>query len=309
MTDEDLTLVFGAAGRQFGTGARVVERLRAQGHAVRAMARTDDDRAERLRASGVQTVLGDLHDRRTLVPALDGVSSMYVAVAEGIVDALANVASVISELGTSPHVVIMSAASADHNSPSAVARSRALSEELLLQLGVNLTAVRGSAFFYEIFLLLHGPTIRHTGAFANCFGDARAAWISAADAADQCASALVNRHSHATTPFIYPPSSELLSHQDMADIISEETDRDVRYQYITPEEWTSQLEAHAGDVLPSGAIQHITAMATMWHDNTTLMRRDINPSELAMASGRHPMTFRDFVRRHRAAFGAVTGEA
>jgi uncharacterized protein YbjT (DUF2867 family) len=308
-THQGLTLVFGAAGRQFGTGARVVERLREQGHAVRAFVRTDDDRAARLRASGVQTVLGDLHDRRTVVPALDGVGSIYMAASDGVVDAVANVASVISALGTSPHVVLMSAASTDHNSPSGLARSRALSEELLLKQGVNLTAVRGSAFFYEIFLALHAPTIRQTGTFANCFGDSRPAWISAADGADLCASVLVHQRRHNATPFVYPPSSELLSHQQMAEIISEETDREVRYDYISPQEWESQLQAHAGDFLPPAVIQHVTTMATMWRDNTTLMRRDINPSELAMASGRRPVTFRDFVRRHRAAFGAANGEA
>jgi uncharacterized protein YbjT (DUF2867 family) len=108
------------------------------------LVRSDDDRAQQLRASGVHTLLGDLHDRRTLHPALDGAGSVYVAypVAAGIVDALANVASVIRELGTSPHVVIMGAAAADHKSPSGIARAHALSEELLLQLGVNFTAVR-----------------------------------------------------------------------------------------------------------------------------------------------------------------------
>ena len=54
-----------------------------------------------------------------LLPALDGAESVYVAypVAAGIVDALANVASVIHELGSSPHVVINGHGAADHNSP------------------------------------------------------------------------------------------------------------------------------------------------------------------------------------------------
>jgi uncharacterized protein YbjT (DUF2867 family) len=99
----ETVLVIGATGRHGGTGARVVERLHGAGRLVRALVRSDDDRAERLRQSGVQTLLGDLHDRRTLAPALDGAGSVYVAypVAAGIVDALANVASVIHELGSS----------------------------------------------------------------------------------------------------------------------------------------------------------------------------------------------------------------
>ena len=307
-SDQEAVLVIGATGRQFGTGARVVERLQAQGRVVRALVHSDDDRAERLRRSGVQTLLGDMYDRRTLLPALDGAGSMYLAVAAGIVDALANVASVIRELGTSPHVVIMSVAAADHNSPSGIARARALSEELLLQFGVNLTAVRGSAFFYEIFLLLHADAIRETGVFANCFGDARPAWIGGTDAADLCATALLDPHSRANTPFIYPPGHELLSQQEIADIVSEETGREVRYQHITADDWSRQLQAHAGGLLNHALIEHITTMAKMCENNTTILRTDIDPSALAAASGRPPLSFRNFVRQHRSAFGAVTAK-
>src|SRR6201989_1650797 len=114
-SDQEVVLVIGATGRHGGSGARVVERLQAAGRVVRALVRSDDDRAQRLRESGVQTLLGGLPDRPDpLLPALDGAESVYVAypVAAGVAIALANVASVIHELGSSPHVVIMGAAAA-----------------------------------------------------------------------------------------------------------------------------------------------------------------------------------------------------
>jgi len=307
-SDQETVLVIGATGRHGGTGARVVERLQAAGRLVRALVRSDDDRAQRLRESGVQTLVGDLHDRRTLLPALDAAGSVYVAypVAAGIVDALANMASVIRELGTSPYVVIMGAAAAAHNSPSGIARAHALSEELLLQLGVNFTSVRGSAFFYENVLKLHSDAIRETGVFANSFGDARPAWISGTDAADLCATALLDPQSHANTPFIYPPGHELLSQQQIANIVSEETGREVRYQHITADDWSRQLQAHSGGLPNSAMIAHITTQAAMCENNTTILRKDVDPSALAAASGRPPLTFRNFVRQHRSAFGAVT---
>lgn len=310
-SDRETVLVIGATGRHGGTGARVVERLQAAGRLVRALVHSDDDRAQRLRESGVQTLVGDLHDRRTLLPALEGAGSVYVAypVAAGIVDALANVASVIRELGTSPHVVIMGAAAADHNSPSGIARAHALSEELLLQLGVNFTSVRGGAFFYENVLMLHSDAIRETGVFANSFGDARPAWISGTDAADLCATALLDPQSHANTPFIYPPGHELLSQQQIADIISEETGREVRYRHITADDWSRQLQAHSGGLPNYPMIVHITTQAAMCENNTTILRKDIDPSALAAASGRPALTFRKFVRQHRSAFGAVTANA
>src|SRR5262249_57992030 len=100
-------------------GARVIERLKAAGRSVRAVGRTDDERAEQLRQSEVRTMVGNMHDRRTLVSALEGVSSVYVAypVAAGGALALANVASVIHELGSSPHVVAQSRGTGALNRP------------------------------------------------------------------------------------------------------------------------------------------------------------------------------------------------
>jgi uncharacterized protein YbjT (DUF2867 family) len=302
-SDQETVLVIGATGRHGGTGARVVERLQTAGRLVRALVHSDDDRAERLRESGVQTVVGDLHDRRTLRPALDGAGSVFVAypVAAGVAFALANVASVIHELGSSPHVVINSHGHVDVDSPSGISREFAAGEELMLELGLNVTV-----------LLAHSGAIRETGVFANCFGDARPAWISATDAADLCVTALLEPQMYANRPIAYPPGFERLSHQQIADIISEETGRDVRYQYITQDEWTRQLKvaaAHSGGLVNDAMIQHLPTHARTMADNTSIAGMDTDPSALAAASGRPPLTFRNFVRQHRSAFGALTATA
>src|ERR1700751_853029 len=206
-SDQEAVLAIGATGRHGGTGARVVERLQAAGRVVRALVRCDDERAQRLHESGVQTLVGDLHDRRTVLPALDGAGSVYVAypVAAGVAIALANVASVIHEVDSSPHLVINSHGTVDHNSPSGISREFALGEELMLELGVNVTVLRISAFFYENVLLAHSGAIRETGAFANCFGDASPAWISGTDAGGLCATALLEPPNYANRPTVYPP--------------------------------------------------------------------------------------------------------
>src|SRR6202022_822285 len=243
----------------------------------------------------VQTLVGDLHDRRTLAPALDGAGSVYVAypVAAGGATAPANLASVIHEVDSSPHVVINSHGTVDHNSPSGISREFALGEELMLELGVNVTVLRISALFYENVLLAHSGAIRETGAFANCFGDARPAWISASDGADLCVTALLEPQAYANSPIVFPLGHERLSQQQIADIISEETGREVRYQYITQEEWIRQLKAaavHSGGLVNDAMIQHLSTHARMMEDNTTIARMDTNPSALVAASGRLPLT-------------------
>ena len=118
---------------------------------------------------------------------------------------------------------------------------------------------------------------------------------------------------YAKSPIVYAPGHERLSQQEIADIISEETGRDVRYQYINQEEWTRQLKAaavHSGGLVNDAMIQHLPTHARTMADNTTIAARmDTDPSALAAASGRPPLTFRNFVRQHRSAFGALTANA
>ena len=141
----------------------------------------------------------------------------------------------------------------------------------------------------------------------------RPAWISATDApADLCVTALLEPQTYAKSPIAYPPGFERLSQQQIADIISEETGRDVRYQYITQDEWTHQLKVaavHSAEAWSTTQwIQHLPTHARMMADNTSISRMDTDPPALAAASGRAPLTFRNFVRQHRTAFGAVTAK-
>jgi hypothetical protein len=124
--------------------------------------------------------------------------------------------------------------------------------------------------------------------------------------------ALLEPQAYANSPIVYPLGHERLSQQEIADIISEETGRDVRYQYITQEEWTRQLKAaavHSGGLVNDAMIQHLPTHARTMEENAAILRMDTDPWALAAASGRPPLTFRNFVRQHRSAFGAVTADA
>ena len=58
----DPILVTGAAGRVGAVGRTVTELLLNQGKAVRAMVRTEDERAQALRSLGAEVVVGNLLD-------------------------------------------------------------------------------------------------------------------------------------------------------------------------------------------------------------------------------------------------------
>jgi len=93
--------VIGGTGRHGGTGAYVARQLLKLGMPVRALVRQRDDRARSLEELGAEVVVGDLHDRRSLIPALEGTFTAYFTypIAGGIVDAAANFASAARAAG------------------------------------------------------------------------------------------------------------------------------------------------------------------------------------------------------------------
>ena len=94
-------LVTGAAGRIGGVGGEVVEILRSKGLPVRALVRTEDDRAEALRATGAEVVVGDLTRAEDVARALDGCRRMYfgMSVSAPYLEATVTAAAVARELG------------------------------------------------------------------------------------------------------------------------------------------------------------------------------------------------------------------
>src|SRR5215470_12185369 len=70
-------LVTGAAGRVGGIGHTVTELLLKEGKAVRAMVRTEDERALALREMGAEVVVGDLLDLDSMHRVIGGCETMY----------------------------------------------------------------------------------------------------------------------------------------------------------------------------------------------------------------------------------------
>jgi NAD(P)-dependent dehydrogenase (short-subunit alcohol dehydrogenase family) len=70
-------LVTGATG---ATGKETVRLLQERGQAVRALVRREDDRADTLRKSGAEVVLGDLRDFESVRAALEGIRSAYFGI-------------------------------------------------------------------------------------------------------------------------------------------------------------------------------------------------------------------------------------
>jgi len=94
-------LVTGAAGRVGGVGRTITELLLKQGHAVRAMVRNEDERAQALRDMGAEVVVGSLLDLESMHRAIAGCETMYfgMSVSDTYLAATVNAAAVAKHHG------------------------------------------------------------------------------------------------------------------------------------------------------------------------------------------------------------------
>jgi uncharacterized protein YbjT (DUF2867 family) len=301
-------LVIGATGTHGRTGSAVVDGLLAHGRSVRVLTRTDDDRAAALRERGASTVIGDLHDRKTLRPAVDDVAAVYFTypIAAGVVPAAANLASVVVESGLRPHLVVMSMAPSSHDHPSRLGQAQAVAEEILSWAGLNPTILRVAALFHENVVALHGQSIRDQGVITNSFGAGKPPWIGGRDAAELAVRQLL-LPAPSAAKVTYPAGAEVLSHSEIAKIISAEIGRHVEYRPISDRDWRQMIETQAAaSVSPLNAAmaQHISAIGAGFAGGSGPALRP-DPDALAEMIGRRPTTFAEFVREHRGDFSAV----
>jgi uncharacterized protein YbjT (DUF2867 family) len=299
-------LVFGATGRATGTAASVVRLLRERGRYVRTLVRRDDERAQALREQGAEVVFGDFADRRTLVPALTDVSAVQFThpVAAGVVNSAGNLISAIREVGSDPHVVVCSMGTASKaDSPSGYGRAQYVADELITSCLRSAVALKFAAHFYEMVYLLYGSAIRETGEFASYHGDSPIPWMAGHDAAEVCVRALLDPELFGSerTPLI--PSAVLMSHSEVAKVISDETGRSVSYRSLTELQWNEQL-AMLGEAADATTVQHLSATTKMWREDGDRFHAmaATDAGRLGELPGRPPISFTDFIHDHRADF-------
>jgi uncharacterized protein YbjT (DUF2867 family) len=234
--------VVGGTGRHGGTGAYVARQLLKLGIPVRALVRERDDRAKALEEIGAKVVVGDLRDRRSLIPALEGTVTGYFTypIACGIVDAAANFASAARAAGLK-RLVVMSMAPAHPDSPSDLGRAQWLAEELLEWSGLSCIHLRIAALFFENLELLHGEDILGDGVIRNSFPDLPMNWIAGEDAGKLAIAALRFPERFGDKTAVYPTGTEKFSHSEVAGIIGRHLRRSLRHETVSVEAWQKCL--------------------------------------------------------------------
>src|SRR6201993_5445679 len=182
-------LVTGAAGRVGTVGRTLTELLLKQGKAVRAMVRTEDERAQALRGRGAEIVVGNLLDLDSMHRVIAGCDTMYfgMSVSDAYLAATVNTAAVAKHHGVKAFInmsqMTVSEMSITKTTPSPQHKLQWLSEQALNWSGLPVVHVRPTVFFDGFFMLLTADSVKRSNQIRLPFGDGKTSPIAAEDVA------------------------------------------------------------------------------------------------------------------------------
>ncbi len=275
-------LVTGATGR---VGGQVVAQLRNSG--IRALSR----KASVDLGPGVEVGTGDLMAPDTLVPALDGVDSVFLVVPSVMIDRVAPelVATLAKHVR---RIVYLSAQRVPGGRPEpdgTILGSHAYLEGLIAASGAEYTFVRASGFAANT--LAWAGQLRRSDVLRWFFPEARRALVHEADLAAVAVRGL-NSAGHAVHHVTGP---EQLSQVEQLDVIGSVLGRTLRFEEIETDRVAAELFPGA----PAGIVASIIA-------GQAAMVTDPEPvtDTVARLTGRPARTFAEWVRDHVADFTA-----
>jgi uncharacterized protein YbjT (DUF2867 family) len=302
MSDQSPILVTGAAGRVGAVGRTVTEVLLKQGKAVRAMVRTEDERAQALRDMGAEVLVGDLLDLDSMHKAIAGCETMYFAmsVSDAYLAATINAAAVAKHHGVKAFInmsqMTLSQMSVTETTASPQHKLHWLAEQALNWSGLPVVHVRPTVFLEGFFLMFSSPSVKKSDQIRLPFGDGKTSPVAAVDVARVVAALLANPQPHIgkTYHLTGPLSENMLFY---AQEYSKALGRSITYQDIPVGPWRESLIERG---LPVHLVNHLATMADLHRAG----RYDRRSDDVLTLTGQAPLSVQDFVRKSAATFTA-----
>ena len=293
-------LVTGAAGRVGAVGRTVTELLLKQGKAVRAMVRTEDERAQALRGMGAEVVVGNLLDLDSMHKAIAGCERMYfsMSVSDAYLAATVNAAAVAKHHGVKAFInmsqMTVSQMSITETTPSPQHKLHWLAEQALNWSGLPVVHVRPTVFLEGFFLTLTPDSVRESDQIRLPFGEGKTSPVAAEDVARAIAALLANPQPHIGKIYhLTGPQSENMHF--FAQEYSKALGRTISYQDIPVEPWRDDLLNRRW---PVHVVNHLAALADLHRAG----RFDRTSDDVRTLTGQEPLTVQEFVRKNAATF-------
>jgi NAD(P)H dehydrogenase (quinone) len=274
------------------TGRPMVDYLLEKGFNVRAMVRTDDERAQRLRDKGAKVVFGDLLNLRDVRAALEGVQRAYFnyPIGEGLVEAAVMFAQAAKEQDVQL-IVNMSHIQSRPHARSKATQNHWLAEQVFDWSGVPTTHLRVT-FFMQWLLYISG-LIRY-GRYVLPFDkDSRHAPIAGRDIALTAANILASPDEHAGQTYTLTGPVEY-SHEELAAEVNRVLGTDLPFEQVTVATFL-ELIGLADD---TAKLKHFEAVTMDQREG-----RLAGLSDTAARINEQPLaTVEDFINEHRSSF-------
>ncbi len=286
-------LVTGATGT---VGSEVVKQLSAQGASVRACCHTLS-KADKIRGPGVEIVEVDYDKPETVEAAFPGVERLFLLtpVVENPMGITVQLVAEAKKVGVQRIVRLSSpgvglGADAEARIPSI--RWFRQADEMVEESGIPYTFVRPSGFMQN-FSNFYGQTIKAQNAIYTGAGEGKVGFVDARDIAAVAVEALTGDGHEGK---IYPTTGpEALSHDQVAEILSEVLGRKISHVNMSEEDTRKGLEeAAAPDWMINGSIEA---------DKFTRegLSSAVSPT-VEEVTGKKPRSFEQFARDYAEAF-------
>src|SRR5215813_1974627 len=295
-------LVTGAAGRVGAIGRKVTELLLKQGKAVRAMVRSEDERAQALREMGAEVVVGNLLDLDSMHQAIAGCETMYfgMSVSDDYLAATVNTAAVAKHHGVKAFInmsqMTLSQMSITQTTASPQHKLHWLAEQALNWSGLPVVHLRPTVLLEGFFLIFTPDSVRESDQIRLPFGDGKTSPVAVKDVARVLAALLVNPQPHIGKIYhLTGPQSENMYFY--AQEYSKALGRTITFLDIPLEPWRDGLLKRG---LPVHLVNYLATMA----DLHRARRYDRMSDDVLKLTGQAPLSVREFVSKNAAAFTA-----
>lgn len=293
-------LVTGAAGRIGAVGRAITKLLLKQGEAVRAMVRTEDERAQALRVMGAEVVVGDLLDLQSMHRVIDGCEKMYfgLSVSDAYLAATVNVAAVAKHHAVKAFInmsqMTLSQMSITETTPSPQHKLHWLAEQALNWSGLPVVHIRPTVLLEGFLLILTPDSVKESNQIRLPFGNGKTSPVAVEDVARVIATVLADPQPHIGKIYhLTGPQSENMDF--FAQEYSKALGRAITYEDIPLEPWLDGLLKRG---LPVHLVHHLATVADLHRAG----RYDRMSGDVFTLTGQTPISVQEFVRKNESAF-------
>jgi uncharacterized protein YbjT (DUF2867 family) len=283
-------LITGANGN---VSSSLIAALKGTKNTIRAMVR-NPAAAEKLKAQGVETCIGDFELPSTLTKAFEGVDAAWLLTNNGPRSPEhMSKAIYAARKACVPHVVRMSAIGAAYNAPTINSRLHAMSDAELAASGLPYTVVKPHFFMQN--LMMFAQSVAKEGTLYAALSDARMGMVDTRDIAEFAAKVLTTGGHEGKTYVLTGPAS--ISMNQVAEHIGTAIKKPVKYTPVSVEQACASMAKMGMDAYAVNMMaDYFTAYSANWGDLVS--------SDFQNLMGKAPRSIADFSKDFGAAFSS-----